>query len=72
MAQQVNDRHLLPRFRRSQPEPPPLQRSYASSADERHLRLRGIPVLTQGVGGAVLGSRPERAILKLDRRQNAS
>jgi hypothetical protein len=32
-------------------------------------RLRGLPVLTFGIGGAMLGSRPEREVLKLDRRK---
>jgi hypothetical protein len=40
---------------------------HTSGADA--LALRGLPVLIKGgFGGAVLGSRPERAVLRLDRR----
>jgi hypothetical protein len=39
----------------------------AAGGGWRH--LRGLPVLTYGVGGAMLGTRPEREVLKLDRRK---
>jgi len=39
---------------------------HASGGDA--LALRGLPVLVKGgCGGAVLGSRPDRAVLRLDR-----
>jgi len=29
-------------------------------------RLRGLPVIARGVSGEVMGSRPDRAVLRLD------
>jgi hypothetical protein len=39
----------------------------SAGGDWRH--LRGLPLITRTVGGSMLGSRPEREILKLDRRK---
>jgi hypothetical protein len=30
-------------------------------------RMRGLPILTRGIGGTLLGSRPEREVLKVDK-----
>lgn len=59
------DHHLLPRFRKTRSaQTPPPERTYSETAGGDHLRLRGIPVLAHGVGGAQLGSRPEREVLR--------
>lgn len=65
----MSDNHLLPRYRKEQSAQTPasMERTYTVSSDEKHIRLRGIPVLAQGVGGAQLGTRPERAVLRLDK-----
>jgi hypothetical protein len=39
------------------------------SSGDGYLQRRGVLILSRGVGGAMLGSRPERGILKLDRRR---
>jgi hypothetical protein len=69
----VSDHHLLPRVRRSESRPSSTkvpERSYFTPAGGDHLRLRGIPVLAPGVGGAALGGRPEREVLRLVDRRN--
>jgi hypothetical protein len=39
------------------------------SSGDGYLRRRGVPILSRGVGGAQLGTRPEREVLRLDERE---
>jgi hypothetical protein len=39
----------------------------AGASGDDHLRRRGLPILGAGVAGAMANSRPDRAILELDR-----
>jgi hypothetical protein len=41
----------------------------AGSSGDDYLRRRGVPILSYGVGGAMLYSRPERQVLRLDRQR---
>jgi hypothetical protein len=38
------------------------------SSGDGYLQRRGVPILSRGVGGAMLHSRPERQVLQLDKR----
>lgn len=69
----MSDHHLLPRFRRVEPTivVPTTAPEIHAAAGGDHIQLRGIPVLAYGVGGAQLGSRPEREVLRLDKKEAA-
>jgi len=45
----------------------PSQLTPGSSGDD-YLRRRGVPVLSFGVAGAMANTRPDRAIMRLDKR----
>lgn len=72
----MSDYHLLPRFRQpdplraKSPAPSPMSSKpqTATPAGGDHIRLRGIPCIANGVGGAQNGTRPDRAVLRLDKR----
>lgn len=68
-----SDHHLLPRFRKVEPTIviPTTNQEIHTAAGGDHIRLRGIPCIAYGVGGAQMGSRPEREVLKLDKRDAA-
>jgi hypothetical protein len=68
----LSDHHLLARFRRSERSSTTKvpERSYAPSADDRHLRMRGVPILAEGISGAMHRSRADHEVLKRDGRWN--
>jgi hypothetical protein len=39
------------------------------SSGDGYLQRRGVPILSRGVGGAMLHSRPERQVLRIDERR---
>jgi hypothetical protein len=66
---------LLPRFKADE-TPQRVKKAVGESEHSRMLpgtaggdwrKLRGLPVIARGVSGEVMGSRPDRAILRLDR-----
>lgn len=82
MATPVDDHHLLARFRREQEHARilirELERASETGIDTSQrgtrdpvdaLALRGIPAIggRDGVGGAIRGTRPDQAVLRLDR-----
>jgi hypothetical protein len=84
MAAHLNgDHHLLKRYRREQEQAKVLIRETLRALDEGvdisvrgtrdpvdAVRLRGIPCLGRGTaGGAIRGTRPDIAVLRLDDRR---
>jgi hypothetical protein len=66
---------LLPRFTAEETSKR-VQKAVGSSEQSRMLpgtaagdwrKLRGLPVIARGISGEVMGSRPDRAVLRLDR-----
>lgn len=64
LRRQALDEHFARLVAKALMESEPSARTYVMGTGGDHLRLRGIPTICRGVGGAIIGTNPEREACK--------